>query len=215
MIRINLLSVEKPIAATASSGPKISLNLSDKAGPIAALFVLAGCSGYIALDYLNLQRQDAGLHQELIAARAEKARLQPILREVERFEAQKRDLQQRVNLIEELRQNQVGPVHLLDQISRSMPDRLWLTDMKQTGDDVQMDGKTSTLSSLADFVANLEASGYFAKPVEITNSEEEKASNDTDLIKFTVKATFEMPGAKKPGAGPAAPGGAPARKLAQ
>ena len=41
MIRINLLSVEKPIAATASSGPKFSLNLSDKAGPIAALFVLA------------------------------------------------------------------------------------------------------------------------------------------------------------------------------
>ena len=214
MIRINLLSVEKPIAATASSGPKFSLNLSDKAGPIAALFVLAGCAGYIALDYLNLQQQDAALHQELIAARAEKARLQPILREVERFEAQKRDLQQRVNLIEDLRQNQVGPVHLLDQISRSMPDRLWLTDMKQTGNDVTLDGKTSTLSSLADFVANLEASGYFAKPVEITNSEEEK-SNDTDLIKFTVKATFEMPGAKKPAvAGPAA-AGAPARRLAQ
>jgi len=214
MIRINLLSVEKPIAATASSGPKFSLNLSDKAGPIAALFVLAGCAGYIALDYLNLQQQDAALHQELIAARAEKARLQPILREVERFEAQKRDLQQRVNLIEELRQNQVGPVHMLDQISRSLPDRLWLTDMKQAVNDVTIDGKTSTLSSLADFVANLEASGYFAKPVEITNSEEEKA-NDTDLIKFTVKATFEMPGAKKPAvAGPAA-AGAPARRLAQ
>jgi len=212
MIRINLLSVEKPIAATASSGPKFSLNLSDKAGPVAALFVLAGCAGYTALDYLNLQRQDTALHEELIAARAEKARLQPILREVERFEAQKRDLQQRVNLIEELRQNQVGPVHMLDQISRSMPDRLWLLDMKQTGNDVTLDGKTSTLSSLADFVANLEASGYFAKPVEITNSEEEKA-NDTDLIKFTVKATFEMPGAKKPAA--PAPAGAAARRLAQ
>src|SRR4029078_5163982 len=120
----------------------------------------------------------------------EEARLHPILREVDRFEAQKRDLQQRVNLIEDLRQNQVGPVHLLDQISRSMPDRLWLTDMKQTGNDVPLDGKTSTLSSLADFVANLEASGYFAKPVEITNSEEEK-SNDTDLIKFTAHATRE------------------------
>jgi len=86
--------------------------------------------------------------------------------------------------------------------------------MKQAVNDVTIDGKTSTLSSLADFVANLEASGYFAKPVEITNSEEEKA-NDTDLIKFTVKATFEMPGAKKPAvAGPAA-AGAPARRLAQ
>jgi len=213
MIRINLLSVEKPVAATASAGPKFSLNISQKAGPIAALFVLAGCLGYTVLDYLNLQRQDAALHQELIAARAEKARLQPILKEVERFEAQKRDLQQRVNLIEELRQNQVGPVHMLDQISRSLPDRLWLTDMKQTGDDLTLDGKTSTLSSLADFVANLEASGYFTKPVDITNSEEEKAG-DTDLIKFTVKATFEMPGAKKPGAAPT-PGGAPARRLAQ
>ena len=212
MIRINLLSVEKPIAATASSGPKFSLNLSEKAGPVAALFVIAGCAGYVALDYLNLQRQDSAIHEELVAAHAEKARLQPILKEVERFEAQKKDLQERVNLIEELRQNQVGPVHLLDQISRSMPDRLWLLDMKQTGNDVTLEGKTSTLSSLADFVANLEASGYFAKPVEITNSEEEKA-NETDLIKFTVKATFEMPGAKKPAA--AAPASAPARRLAQ
>lgn len=211
MIRINLLNVEKPIAATASSGPSLSFNVSDKAGPIAALFVIAGCAGYIALDYLNLQRQGAALSQELVAASAEKARLQPILREIERFEAQKKDLQSRVNLIEELRQNQVGPVHLLDQISRSMPDRLWLLDMKQTGTDVTLDGKTSTLSSLADFVANLEASGYFAKPVEITNSEEEKATED--LIKFTVKATFEMPGAKKPAA--PAPGGAAARRLAQ
>jgi len=65
---------------------------------------------------------------------------------------------------------------------------------------------------LGKLVPNLEASGYFAKPVEITNSEEEK-SNDTDLIKFTVKATFEMPGAKKPAA--PAPAGAPARRLAQ
>lgn len=212
MIRINLLSVEKPIAASASRGPKFSLNLSEKAGPIAALFVLAGCSGYIALDYLRLQQQDAALHQELIAARAEKARLQPVLREIERFETQKRDLQQRVNLIEELRQNQVGPVHMLDQISRSLPDRLWLLEMKQTANDITLDGKTSTLSSLADFVANLEASGYFTKPVEITNSEEEKAG-DTDLIKFSVKATFEMPGTKKPAA--ITPAGAPARRLAQ
>jgi type IV pilus assembly protein PilN len=212
MIRINLLSAEKPIAATASTGPKLSLNLSEKAGPIAALFVLAGCAGYIALDYLHLQQQDAALHQELIAARAEKARLQPVLREIERFETQKTDLQQRVNLIEELRQNQVGPVHMLDQISRSLPDRLWLIEMKQVGNDVILDGKTSTLSSLADFVANLEGSGYFARPVEITNSEEEK-KDDSDLIKFTVKATFEMPGSKKPA--PAAAGAAPARKLAR
>jgi Tfp pilus assembly protein PilN len=159
MIRINLLSVEKPSAATASSGPKFSLNLSEKAGPIAAIFVFVGSAGWIAFDYLNVQRQDTALTQELSAARAEKARLEPILKEVERFEAQKKDLQERVTLIEELRQNQVGPVHMLDQISRSLPDRLWLLDMKQSGNSVVINGKTSTMSSLADFVANLGTSG--------------------------------------------------------
>jgi type IV pilus assembly protein PilN len=212
MIRINLLSVDKPAAATTSSVPKISFNIGEKAGPLAAALILAGAAGYVALDFLSVQQQRRALTQELDAARAEKARLQPILKEVERFDAQKKDLQARVNLIEELRQNQVGPVHMLDQISRSLPDRLWLIEMKQVGNDVILDGKTSTLSSLADFVANLEGSGYFARPVEITNSEEEK-KDDSDLIKFTVKATFEMPGSKKPA--PAAAGAAPARKLAR
>jgi hypothetical protein len=84
--------------------------------------------------------------------------------------------------------------------------------MKQTGEDVQLDGKTSALTALADFVANLEASGYFARPVEILSSEEEK-NKDSDLIKFSVKATFAMPGKKA--ATPGVPGAAQTRKLAQ
>ena len=41
--------------------------------------------------------------------------------EVEQFEAQKQQLQQRVSLIEQLRKGQTGPVHMLDQISRALP----------------------------------------------------------------------------------------------
>ena len=36
-------------------------------------------------------------------------------------------LQQRVTLIEQLRKGQSAPVHVLDEISKSLPDRLWLT----------------------------------------------------------------------------------------
>jgi type IV pilus assembly protein PilN len=211
MIRINLLTVEK--AAPKKGAFKLP-SIGDKGGQIAALVVLLGCAGYIAFDYYQLQKEDARLHTELIAARAEKARLQPILQEVQRFESRKAELQQRVTLIEELRRNQVGPVHLLDQISKSLPDRLWLNDLKQTGDDVQMDGKTSSLTALADLVANLENTGYFTRPVEILSSEEEK-QGDTDLIKFSVKATFAMPGQKKPPTAPVAAGAAAARRLAQ
>jgi type IV pilus assembly protein PilN len=209
MIRINLLAVEKPVAKTRS----FNFSVSDKVGPIGAVLVLVGAASYAGWDYLALMQQDAQLRAELVAIRAEKQRLAPILKEVELFDQRKKELQERVALIEELRTNQVGPVHMLDQISRSLPDRLWLTDMKQTGDDVQMDGRTSSLSSLADLVANLEASGYFRKPVEILSSEEEK-NNDKDLIKFSIKATFELPGAKKP-ASPVAPGVPGTKRLAE
>jgi type IV pilus assembly protein PilN len=209
MIRINLLAVEKPVAKTRS----FNLNLGAKAGQIGSLLIVLATAGYIGWDYQVLTQRDAQLYSELAAARAEKARLAPILKEVEEFDARKKELQQRVSLIEELRTNQVGPVHMLDEISRGLPDRLWLTEMTQDGDVVKLDGRTSSLSALADLVANLEASGYFKRPVEINSSEEEKG-NGKDLIKFSINATFELPGAKKP-ATPAAPGAPPSRRLAE
>jgi type IV pilus assembly protein PilN len=202
MIRINLLTVEKPV----HTAGHFSVSMGDKGGQIVALLVLVACAGYIGWDYVRLKAADERLQAELVAARAEKQRLAPVLKQVERFDLRKKELQQRVTLIEDLRQKQAGPVHMLDEISNSLPDRLWLTEMKQTGDDVQMDGRTSSLSSLADLVANLEASGYFKKPVEIIGSEEER-TNEKDLIKFSIKATFEMPGSKAsaPASGAAAP----------
>ena len=87
------------------------------------------------------------------------------------FEARRERLQQRVSLIEELRRGQTAPVHMLDQVSRSLPDMMWLTKMTQTGYDVTIEGNCLSLTSLSDFVANLESSRYFARPVEIVTSE--------------------------------------------
>ena len=52
--------------------------------------------------------------------------------QVQQFEQRKAQLQQRVALIEQLRKDQTGPVHMLDQISRALPPMLWLTELKQT-----------------------------------------------------------------------------------
>ena len=111
------------------------------------------------------------------------------------FEQQRAQLQQRVSLIEQLRKGQSGPVHMLDQLSRALPETMWLTDLKQAGDDVTIDGRCTSLTALSDFVANLENSNYFARPVEIVDSQVEAATQErpTDLIKFTVKAKFVQP----------------------
>jgi Tfp pilus assembly protein PilN len=110
-------------------------------------------------------------------------------------------LQQRVALIEELRKGQSGPVHLLDEVSRALPERLWLTQLQQVEGDLRIEGRATSLTALSDFVGNLESSGYFARPVEILDSQVEAqpaqvqaAGGPGDVVKFTVKAQFVMPG---------------------
>ena len=116
-------------------------------------------------------------------------RLQSVIQQVAQFEARRAQLQQRVTLIEQLRKGQTGPVHLLDQISRALPDTMWLTDLRQAGSDVTIEGRCTSLNSLSDFVSALEASNLFERPVEIVDSRvEAAAAASPELIRFSVRA---------------------------
>jgi Tfp pilus assembly protein PilN len=77
--------------------------------------------------------------------------------------------------------------------------------LKQAGDDVVIDGRTTVLTSLTDFVTNLEGSGYFKKSIDIVNTATEAgAGSAAELIKFSIKASFQQPDAKPTPAGSAA-----------
>ena len=183
MIRINLLGTERARART-----RAGLSESQKITMGCALIMLL-TAGYIGYRFWAIGQESARLEQELSAAEQEAQRLRGVLSEVQRFEAQKAALTQRVALIEELRRGQTGPVHMLDEISRALPERLWLVEMTQKGDEVSIDGRTSTLSALTDFVANLQNSQYFRRPVEIVSSTTETDPTG-DVVRFVVKATF-------------------------
>ena len=129
-----------------------------------------------------------------------------MLEQVRKFESQKALLQQRVTLIEQLRTGQYAPVHVLDEISKSLPDRLWLNDLAQTGQEFTIGGMTDSLTAVSDFVANLESTRWFKRPVEIVDSQVQTDAKAGDLIRFQVKAQFVDPtapqAAVKPPAGP-------------
>jgi Tfp pilus assembly protein PilN len=105
----------------------------------------------------------------------------------------------------------MGPVHLIDEVSKSVPDRLWLITMSQQADAFTMEGQTTSLTSLSDFVSNLEASGWFKQPVEIVDTTVQPNTQTGDLVRFTIRATFnnqdlapKPPVAPRPPAAPAA-----------
>ena len=125
----------------------------------------------------------------------ETIRLQAVILQVQQFEQQQAQLQQRVVLIEQLRMSQTGPVRMLDQISLALPPMLWLTELKQTDNVVVIDGRCLAITSLTDFVSNLEASGYFKRSIDIVSSQAEPLPSPTGaMIRFSIKAQFQMPG---------------------
>jgi type IV pilus assembly protein PilN len=189
MIRINLLAAERERSkrrAKLQAGQKLTLACS---------LILVATGVGIGWWYWSLTKNSTHLDEEIAAAKIETQRLRGVIQQVQQFDQRKAQLQQRVALIEQLRQGQTGPVHMLDQISRSLPDGLWLTELKQQGAEVTIDGRCTTLTALSDLVGNLSASGYFKNGVEILDSVVEPATPPaSELIRFSVKAQFSMPG---------------------
>jgi type IV pilus assembly protein PilN len=200
MIRINLLAAErdrakKKAVTLGTVGQKLTIGCS-------LILVLGGLA--IGWRYWTVNHDSTELDKEIAAAQQETTRLHSVIEQVQQFEQRKAQLQQRVVLIEQLRKGQTGPVHMLDQISRALPPMLWLTEVKQTGAEIVIEGKCTSPIGVSDFVANLEASGYFKRSIDIVSTSAETMTQpQTEIIKFSIKAVFQQPGDAKAPAAPA------------
>jgi type IV pilus assembly protein PilN len=191
MIRINLLAGERERPKTKAAIP---FDIGQKITLVCSLILVATALS-IGWWWWALNREQARIASDITEAQRETARLQSILQQVAAFNKQKQQLQQRVALIESLRKGQSGGVRMLDELSRALPDMLWLTQLKQDGGELTIEGRCTTLTALSDLVANLEHSHYFRKPVEIVDSQVDNApAQGPELIKFALKATFAIPG---------------------
>jgi type IV pilus assembly protein PilN len=187
MIRINLLAVERE-----RTKKKAIIPVAQRT-TLAASLILIGTALLIAWWFWSLHQASVQVDADMARAEVELQQLRSVLTQVQKFESRKAQLQQRVSLIEQLRRGQSGPVHLLDEVSKALPERLWLTEMHQTGDDLTMTGMTTSLTGLSDFVSNLEASPWFVQPIDIIDSQTDPQVKTTELVKFSVKARFHNP----------------------
>jgi type IV pilus assembly protein PilN len=190
MICINLLATERRGAKAAPKG----FQAGQKMTVIGSLLLVLTAAG-VGWRYWALGQQAALLQRDIDAADREEKRLADVLKEVQGFEARKKTLESRLALIAELRKGQNAPVHIVDQISRSLPEMTWLADLRQQGNSVTIQGRCLTLTSLSDFIGNLESTRYFAKPVEIVDSAVMPGEGKgPDLIEFTIRGNFQMAG---------------------
>jgi len=140
--------------------------------------------------YLSSVR--SGIDNRIAAAESQMVKLKEAAKLVDKANARKTELAERLAVIERLRASKRGPVSLLETLSQSLPDGLWLLEMKQVGATVQVDGRAMSISAVTDFTEHMQNSGLFQRPVEILTTSTETVEEAT-VVRFTVKADVLPP----------------------
>jgi len=159
MIKINLLSERKqPKASTGTTlkveGAGAGRHLLLVALLVVGVVVAGGWWWSLASDEAEWQRK----HEE---ADKELARLEEIRKKGEEYKRQKELLSRKINLITELKKMQAVPVHILDEVSKNLPDFVWLDSMSAAKNQIRINGKATTYNAVSTFYNNLTGSGYF------------------------------------------------------
>src|ERR1700678_1930468 len=183
MIRINLLGQTRP-KATKQSVP-LENGLSIILG-IAAV-VIAGV--VLFTMYLSQKKQLDDTNATIAQLRAEKASLQQVKQDVDRFEDQKRALQTQIDVIEGLQKNRTSAQELLQMVANTVVrvDQLWLTSLDRKGDALSIGGEAGNINSVANFMTQLKRSGYFDK-IEIQEAKEDDVVKSVTTYGFTMTA---------------------------
>jgi len=197
MIRINLLGRPRPKVKrrVAIAG---TLQLVLFAVPVLVAVAV------LVVQYVFIKGDINALQQQIEQKESEKRTMAQLEKEIKEYEEEQRRLQGRLDVIEGLKRNQAGPVRLLEAVGNtvSLTETLWLTSMEEQADTIQFKGLAGSVEAVANFITNLNRSGYFQN-VEIKESVQKEKEGVVNF-EFTLTAKFVLPA---PPAAPPAAGG--------
>lgn len=168
MIKINLVREGRAVrGAGAAPAAAAVAGVGGAGANINNVLILACLAVGIlaALAYWFFYNRELKQQQEIAEQRrVEAQKLESIIKEVDDFQKRKDSLQQRIDLINQLKQNQKGPVRIMDQISRDLPDLVWLDSMEINAGRIALNGRGLNPNAIALFIENIKNDPYFEEP---------------------------------------------------
>jgi type IV pilus assembly protein PilN len=186
MIRINLLKPEKKEVRDAPAAPSVEVK-EKKQPPLFILIVLAAIIAAAAL-YFHQKGQITKEQGLLNTALEEKKELQYVNIKLQELDQQKALLLRKINLITGLKAQQRNAVVIMDELSRHLPEWVWLTETGFSENSVRIKGKCMSNNLLADYIFNLKSSPLF--PDVRLNSSTLRRAGTNQFLEFSLTATF-------------------------
>ena len=180
MIRINLLPYQKAAKAKKQQVMEAQLLISGAVIAVVVLFMLfVWWSFSVTIDDLTVERNSMTAQLEVLKKKVQ---------EVKDVEKKTKLVEQKIAIIGKLKTNQQGPVRILDELSRLLPERVWLDSLIQQGDTFNLKGKATTNFEIVEYVNRLKSSDYISGVV-LTESRQ-GTEQSLKIFNFTLKFIF-------------------------
>jgi|SRR5579872_1264365 Tfp pilus assembly protein PilN len=193
MIRINLLGTPKPKnkrSRVAIAAPTMDLGeVGSPAMKILVAIVLAG--GVNAAYWYQLDHQSVAIAAKMKVAEQQNRELAGVKTKYLERQKQADNYKHRVDVIDQLRKAQTGPVNLLNTIGQTVnsTEAVWLNSMKTQGASISIQGMALSADAVANLIENLQKTGYF-KDIEIKETYQDE--NVKDMQAFQFELTCEI-----------------------
>jgi Tfp pilus assembly protein PilN len=190
MIRINLLGAQskgKNKRGSAASAAAV-MEVGDVGSPKMKVLVVLVAAALINVGYWHqLDKEHRDIATKMEVATRKNAELADVKARYMERQREAQNYKRRVDVIDQLRAAQGGPVNLMNTIGQTVnsTEAVWLNSMKDQGTSVDIDGMALSTDAVASLISNLQKTGYF-KNIEIKETFQDDTYKEMQAFNFTL-----------------------------
>jgi Tfp pilus assembly protein PilN len=187
MIKINLLETSKGKGKRGGGGPSMpTMEMGDMGSPKLKVLVVVVIAGLVNLGYWSrLEHLSKEIAAKMQVAEQKNRELADVKARFLERQRQADAYKRRVDVIDNLRNNQTNPVTLMAMMGETVnnTEAVWLNKMDDTGASVNLEGTALSADAVANLIANLQKTGFF-RNVEIKETWQDDQIKDMQAFQF-------------------------------
>ena len=152
----------------------------------------------LILYTVTLHSTVSSLNTEKVKLEADKKRLAQILKQIEELEEKKKLVDKQTEIVERLEKTSALTAYVLNEVANITPHkRMWLTTLDQSGSTMKLDGMALDNQTVAEYLKNLDASGYISNVTLTKIDLKSYAGRNLKAFSLTCTVSMEKDAAEK------------------
>jgi Tfp pilus assembly protein PilN len=164
------------------------MEMGDVGSPKMKVLVVLVLAALVNVGYwYQLDKQRRDIAGQMAVAMRKNAELADVKARYLERQREAENYKRRVDVIDQLRASQGGPVNLLNTIGATVnnTEAVWLNSMKDQGTSVDIDGMALSTDAVASLISNLQKTGYFTN-IEIKETYQDDTYKEMQAFNFTL-----------------------------